>query len=116
MANDKPIGLKELIERVKSELLAEHDETQPLLAIGQLELTIAFTAERTAQGGINLQVVQLGGQRGSSEVQTVMVRLEPLVSVEEVRNSLTPEQVLEITKRVTREYEPQHREGSRRLR
>ena len=44
MPDKKPIGLQELILKVKEELL-EPDETQPLFIVGSVELEIAFTVE-----------------------------------------------------------------------
>ena len=71
-------------------MLDEHDETVPLFAIGSVELEISFSVERDAKGGISIQVVQAGVEKRWTDVQTVKVTLEPLVTVEEIRKrSLT---------------------------
>lgn len=92
MADQKPIGIRELILKVKEELLSERDDTQPLFLIGQIELEISFTVERNAQGGIDFQVVQGGVEKTWSQVQTVKVRLDPILSREELEQDLTPTQ------------------------
>jgi hypothetical protein len=92
MTKESPIGLKELIRRVKEELLEEHDETDPLFAIGSVELEISFSVERDAKGGISIQVVQAGVGKKWTDVQRVKVTLDPLVSVEEIRETLADEE------------------------
>ncbi len=109
MAESNPIGIKELIARIKAELLEEEDDTKPIFAIAQVELTIAFTAERNINGGINFHVVQTGGERKSSEVQTVTVALEPLVTVDEQRQSISPEQKEHARQRLNREFPSRRR-------
>jgi hypothetical protein len=93
MAKESPIGLAELIQRVKEELLEEHDETNPLFAIGSIELEISFSVERDAKGGISIQVVQAGVEKKWTDVQTVKVTLDPLVTIEEIKKTLTEEQI-----------------------
>ncbi len=104
MADAQPIGLKELIAQIKAELLADHDDEQPLFVVGQVELEISFTVERNVNGGINLHVVQTGGARTSTEVQTVTVTLEPIVTPDELRENVTPVQKEAAQKKLTREY------------
>lgn len=87
--SDKPIGIKDLIERVKSELTAPHDSSNPLFSITRVELTITFTAERNHNGGIDLQVVKVGRDTKNAEVQSVQVVLESLIDRETVAASLS---------------------------
>ncbi len=90
----KNIGIQELIEQVKSELLnTSQAEEAPLFAISDVELEIAFTVERTAQGGINLQVVQGGVEKVWADTQKVRVRLEGLVTPEQIRKKMKPKDV-----------------------
>jgi hypothetical protein len=102
MADNEPIGLKELIAQVKRELLEEHDDRQPLFVVGSLELQISFTAERNANGGIDLKIIQAGASAKTTDVQSVKVTLQPIVTVEEVRASLSAEQLQTARKAVTR--------------
>lgn len=90
--SQQPIGLKEFIDRVRGELLEEHSASNPIFMIGQIELEISFVVERNLNGGIDLQVVQAKADKKNTEVQTVKVRLDPLVTIDDVRASLAPEQ------------------------
>jgi hypothetical protein len=100
--NANPVGIRELIERVKQELLAEHDVTQPLFVVGQVEVEVAFTVERAVNGGIDLQVVQFGGDQKVSDAHRVHVVLEPIAGGAAVKQQLTPEQKAKAEKAVTR--------------
>ncbi len=85
----KDIGIQELIEQVKSELLnTSQEEEVPLFAISEVEIEITFTVERTAQGGINLQVVQSGVEKAWADAQKVRIRLEGLVTPEQIRKKI----------------------------
>ncbi|MDM8532061.1 hypothetical protein QUF63_12895 [Anaerolineales bacterium HSG25] len=103
MINDKtPIELRELIEKVKQELMADHDNSEPLFVVGKVELEISFTVERNMDGGVNFQVIRSGVQKTTSEVQKVTVALEPVVSVEEAREKLTAKQIEQAIDSTTR--------------
>ncbi|GAC1403104.1 MAG: hypothetical protein NVSMB52_17080 [Chloroflexota bacterium] len=106
MADNEPIGLKELITRVKAELLEDFETEQPLFAVGQVNLELSFTVARTANGGINFHVVQVGADTKSTDVQSVKVTLEPLVPLEELRQKITPEQKQTAQKKLTRGFHP----------
>jgi hypothetical protein len=100
----QPIELNELISRLKKELLESKDKTQDLFLIGRVELELSFTVERNMNGGIDLQVVQTGVEKTISQVQTIKVSLEPIVSIEEMRKSIKPEQKTKAQRPLTREY------------
>ncbi|MCB0165313.1 MAG: hypothetical protein KDI79_13870 [Anaerolineae bacterium] len=102
MANPKPIGLKELILKVKEALL-EPDDSQPLFVVGPVELEITFTVERNAQGGVDFQVVQGSVEKSWTEAQKVKVRLDPLLSQEEALQNLTPMQKRQLLKALQRD-------------
>lgn len=104
--SDKSIGVAELIEKLKQELIHETSKSPELFAISSVALEITFTVERDAQGGIDLQVVKLGADKKTSDVQTVKVNLEPLVTPEMARAKLTPKQVEEIERYTTRTFRP----------
>jgi methyl coenzyme M reductase subunit C-like uncharacterized protein (methanogenesis marker protein 7) len=98
------LSLSELIEHVKQELLRNHDASQPLFAVSEVEINITVTAERNVSGGIDLQVVQLGGARASSETHEIRVKLAPLATVEAARARLTAEQQAAAEDAITRTY------------
>ena len=84
-----PIGINEMISRVKQEFLSVRDTTQPLFKVRQVELEISFTAERNAEGGISFQVVRGDVKKTWSEAQTVKVTLDPIVPLENIGQDLT---------------------------
>ena len=98
----KPVGIRELIDQVKQELLAEHDVAQPLFVVRQVDVEVAFTVERNVNGGIDLQVVQFGGERNVSDAHRVQVVLEPVVGSDVVAQGLSPEQKAKAAKAVMR--------------
>lgn len=100
----KSIGITELIERVKSELMQPHDTSQPAFVIGEIELEISFSVERSASGGLDLQVVQIGGAAAKTETHTVRVRLEPLSTPKDIRKKLSQKQHDTADTVVTRSY------------
>jgi hypothetical protein len=82
----KSLALSELIEQVKADLLRPRTGAEPaLFAISEVEVQVSFTVERAANGGIDLQVVQLGASGASSATHSATIRLVPLVTPEEVR-------------------------------
>ena len=91
MSESKSIGLKELIRKVKEELLEAHDPDSPLFAVGSIELEISFTVERSVNGGIAFWVITAGAEGKLADVHTVKVILNPLLSVEEIAQGLTLE-------------------------
>ena len=79
------IGLNELIEQVKHELMNPPVDDNRLFVVGKIELELAVTITMTANGKSDLKVVAVGGDTGSERVQRVTVTLEPLVSVDDMR-------------------------------
>jgi len=102
MSDSNPIGLKELIRKVKEELLEAHDPEAPLFAIGPIELEISFTVERSANGGIAFWVITAGVEGKLTDVHTVKVTLNPLLSAEEIAEGLTYEEKRKATKALKR--------------
>lgn len=97
------IGVGELIARLKHELLEEQKGVLPLFAVGQVELEISFTVQKNDQGNIDLKVVQIGRTSSREEVQRIKITLEPLSTVDELRNTLTEQEKTEINKSLVRE-------------
>jgi hypothetical protein len=87
----KPIGLRELVLKVKEELLSRESlktDPAPLLAVDEVELELAVSVTREGEAGISLQVLSLGGSRSREDTQTVRVRLKPLFDKEELITDL----------------------------
>ncbi len=85
MAEENTIGLAELIEQVKRELLApslEGETDIPLLSVDEVELELQVTVKKEGKGGIKIYVLELGGGGSRDDVQTVRVKLSPIVNKE----------------------------------
>jgi hypothetical protein len=84
MAEDL-IGLAEMIEQVKRELLltTPDKETEvPLFSVDKVELELQVTVRREVKTGLKLYVFQLGGGGSRDDVQKVKITLSPLLSKE----------------------------------
>ena len=92
MSKQNPIGIKQLIDRVKRELLQDHDTSDPVFALGPVELEIGFIVMRDLQGGINLHVVEYDAEKQWTEVQKVKIRLDPVVTREDLVSELSDEE------------------------
>jgi hypothetical protein len=86
MAEEQSIGLAELVEQVKRELLsnARADRNNPpLLFVDSVELELQVTVKREGKGGLKVNVVsvgggELGGAVSRNDVHKVKVTLSPL--------------------------------------
>ncbi len=86
------IGLAELIQQVKQELLTTYPNSEnstPILSIDSVELELQVTVKREGKGGVKINVLQFGGGElsgGASrdDVQKVKVKLSPLLSKEQI--------------------------------
>ncbi|NEO13286.1 MULTISPECIES: trypco2 family protein [unclassified Moorena] len=97
------IGLAELIEQVKGELLTPpKDKTAPFLFVESVELELQVTLKKEGKAGIKVNVISVGGAEagggvGQDNIQKVKVKLSPLYSKEEMKRyckALHPETVL----------------------
>lgn len=91
MSNNKSIGLSELIEKVKAELLSPPDKNKevPFLFVESVELELQVTVKRDAKTGVKVDVLSIGGGEiggglGQDKVQKVKVKLSPLFDKHEV--------------------------------
>lgn len=85
MAEDNTIGLAELIEQVKRELLApslDGETDIPLLSVDEVELELQVTVKKEGKGGIKIYVLELGGGGSRDDLQKVKVKLSPIVNKE----------------------------------
>ncbi len=83
--DDYSIGLAELIEQVKRELLTTslNNETDvPFLSVDSVELELQVTVKREGKTGIKIYVLEAGGGVSRDDVQKVKVTLSPLLSKE----------------------------------
>ena len=78
------IGLAELIQQVKQELLTppEDENNIPFLSVESLELELQVTVKKEGKGGIKIHVLDIGGGGSRDDVQKVKIKLSPLVNKE----------------------------------
>ena len=81
MAKEKPIGLVELIDKVKEDLLTTKQQSSigPLFSVDEVTLELTVTVHREANGGIQIHVLELGGNINREDAQKITVKLTPLV-------------------------------------
>ncbi|MBD0343362.1 MAG: hypothetical protein ICV63_00705 [Coleofasciculus sp. Co-bin14] len=85
MSQDNLIGLAELIEQVKRELLAtslDNETNVPFLSVDSVELELQVTVKKEGKGGVKIYVLELGGGGSRDDVQKVKVTLSPLLNKE----------------------------------
>lgn len=85
MTQENPIGLEELIEKVRQELLSTERKSGevPFLSVDEVSLELQVTIQKEGEAGIKIHVIQLGGKVSRDDVQTIKVTLTPLLSKEE---------------------------------
>lgn len=84
---DNVIGLAELIEQVKQELLAtslEKENDVPFLSVDSVELELQVTVKKEGKTGVKIYVLEAGAGISQDDVQKVKVRLSPLLSKEKM--------------------------------
>ena len=108
MSNENLIGLTELIQKVKQELLAAsipaspNEETDiPLFSVDSVELELQVTVKKDVKGKVKVYVLEAGGGVSRDDVQKVKVTLSPLLKKEQllgIYKSLYPERWQEFMK------------------
>jgi len=108
MESETSIGLAELIQQVKLELLTipPNNTEPPLFSVDSVELELQVTVKREGKGSVKINVVSIGGAElggGASHdaVQKVKVTLSPLfdkAKLMEFYQTLRPDQVMPTVK------------------
>ncbi|KAB8320492.1 hypothetical protein SD81_002540 [Tolypothrix campylonemoides VB511288] len=109
MPDENLIGLAELIEQVKRELLSTYlsNETSsnktdvPFFSVDSVELELQVTVKKEGKGGVKIYVLEVGGGASRDDVQKVKVTLSPLLKKEQllgIYNKLYPERWQEFLK------------------
>ncbi len=103
MSDDNQIGLVELLNQVKQELLeasvlssfkvqgSDGSQKQldiPLFAYGNIELELQVTVKKQGGAGIKIYVFDLKGGGSRDDVQKIKVTLEPLFTKQELLDTL----------------------------
>jgi hypothetical protein len=91
-SQNNSIGLSELVEKVKAELLSPPNKNKevPFLFVESVELELQVTVKRDGKAGVKIDVLsiggaELGGGLGQDNVQKVKVKLSPLFDKIEIR-------------------------------
>lgn len=104
MSETNSIGLAELVEQVKQELLSAapgQTKDAPVLFVNSVELELQVTVKRGGTGGVKVNVVsvggaEIGGNISRDDLHKVKVTLSPLFDKErllEFYGTLHPDQV-----------------------
>ncbi|MDZ8138251.1 MAG: trypco2 family protein [Nostoc sp. DedQUE04] len=92
MSDENLIGLAELIQQVKRELLTtylndetpSHDTDIPVFSVDSVELELQVTLKKEGKGGVKIYVLELGGGSSRDDVQKVKLTLSPLLKKEQL--------------------------------
>ncbi|NET43316.1 trypco2 family protein [Okeania sp. SIO2B3] len=87
MSNENSIGVAELIQQVKQELLTESPDSEtdiPIFAVDSVELELQVTVKKEGKAGIKIYVLEMGGGGSRDDVQKVKVKLSPLLNREQL--------------------------------
>lgn len=102
MPEKNSIGLADLIEQVKNELIhvdPDQEKEVPVFWVSAVELELQVTVKREGKAGIKVYVIEAGGGASRDDVQKVRVSMTPLLTHEEVRKLYQekfPEKVREV--------------------
>jgi hypothetical protein len=84
MSQENPIGLAELIAKVKQELFLERNTPTPFFSVDQVVLELQVTVHKEGNAGIKIYVLEAGGKGSREDVQKVTVTLTPLLNKQEL--------------------------------
>lgn len=109
MSDENLIGLADLIQQVKRELLTTYlndespsnDTDIPVFSVDSVELELQVTVKKEGKGGIKIYVLELGGGGSRDDVQKVKLTLSPLLEKEQLLamyNKMYPERWQEFLK------------------
>lgn len=84
MTQEDSIGLAELIEQVRQDLLSTGPDLGevPIFSVDEISLELQVTVSKEGGGGIKIHVIELGGKVGRDDVQTIKLTLTPLIDKE----------------------------------
>ncbi len=92
------IGLSELIDRLKKDLLSKQTTTEPdLFSIDEITVELNFVVDGNIESGFNFGVVTLGSQVSEERIQKITVKMTPIVSKQQLIEKLNsnPQQAKE---------------------
>ncbi len=87
MSQQHSIGLAELIEQVRQELLLTGPDLGevPIFSVDEVSLELQVTVQKEIGGGVKIYVVELGGKMSRDDVHIIKLTLTPLIDKERRR-------------------------------
>jgi len=78
----KTLGISDVLDRLKNEFeeiekSAEGKKGKYGFDVDKIELELAFTVSKKGKGGINLAIVEAGGEYEKQDIQKIKLELEP---------------------------------------
>lgn len=81
----KSLGITELIQRIKQDLLDEQvNNTPKLFSIDEVNLEINFVISGDISSGFDFSVVTLGSKVSEERIQKITIKMSPLVSKQQL--------------------------------
>jgi len=97
------VTFQQLIDQVKKELTPQFDEPEnPLFLVEKIEIQVAVKISSEGKGGVNLQIVELGGGISKENSNIITVSLTPIIPPEQLRQLLDSATKRQVTKESTR--------------
>jgi hypothetical protein len=83
------IGLGNMIERLKKDLLLEQPKAEPdIFSIDEVTIELNFVIDGSIESGFNLGVVTLGSQVSEERMQKITIKMTPIVSKQQLVDEL----------------------------
>ncbi len=83
---ENSFSLKSLIEAAKKDLMqASQDDSNPLFFVEKLDIEVAVRITQEAKGGVNIQILELGGGQSSEKANKIKLSLSPILNRDEKR-------------------------------
>ena len=96
-SKSKTLGLRELINRVKQDLLSEQLQDDPaIFSIDEVLLELNFSISGDIESGFDLGIVTLGSEINEQRVQKITLKMTPLIQREQLLKKLKIEQKIDI--------------------
>lgn len=99
------LGLAEVIAKVKQDLLDPQflaSDSTPLFFVDQVEIELAVKISKDAKAGLQIYVLEMGGEVAKENTQTVTITLSSILSKEEILGQISPSEQEQLKRMVTK--------------
>jgi Trypsin-co-occurring domain 2 len=85
MSMQNEVSLKEVINKIKLELLTPDSagEAEPMFSVDSVSIELKVEVKKEGKAGLQIHVLQAGGSIATDTAQTIKVTLSPLLTKEE---------------------------------